>query len=319
MLKLYKEFKARYKTKMDNSDSVSEKVEKRSVSSSATHRSVQHSTTLNRKYVKKPTKTPTIDSIAKRRAEDLKRRQALADKINRERLSALKAGQSLAKKDAEPIALPVENPTVVSAKAKLAKKPAGRVLSAREMKDNAVESALKSVATMESDAGNKNIISSPIKAKKSFGAGKILLALGCAALSVGIIGYVVSLNMPDVSVRVAAMQAGFDATYPSYIPRGYSLKDIVSEDKKLIMTFSNPDNASFSLSEEKSAWDSETLEANFVKSEWGSNYTSVREQGITIFISGSDAAWVNGGLLYKIESSGNNLTKKQLKSIVTSL
>ena len=115
------------------------------------------------------------------------------------------------------------------------------------------------------------------------------------------------------------MQAGFEATYPSYIPRGYSLKDIVSEDKRLVMTFSDGNNSSFTLSEEKSAWDSEALEAKYVKSSWGSNYTSIREQGITIFISGSNATWVNGGLLYKIEASGNNLTKKQLKSIVTSL
>ncbi len=281
---------------MDNSDSMTSE---RPVNSSATHHRVQRSTTLNRKYVKKPSKTPTIDSIAKRRAEDLKRRQALAEKINRERLSALKSGQSLVKPQSAQ------------------KKQSSQKPSARELKNSAVESALKSVATMEAE--NKNIIASPISTKKTFGARKILLALGCAALSVGVIGYIVSLNVPDVSVRVAAMQAGFEATYPSYIPRGYSLKDIVSEDKRLVMTFSDGNNSSFTLSEEKSAWDSEALEANYVKSSWGSNYTSIREQGITIFISGSNATWVNGGLLYKIEASGNNLTKKQLKSIVTSL
>ena len=86
------------------------------------------------------------------------------------------------------------------------------------------------------------------------------------------------------------------------------------------MTFaSSAENASFELVEEKSAWDNETLETNYVKETWGANYTSIREQGITIYISGSDAAWVNGGIIYKLDASGNNLTKKQIKTIVTSL
>ena len=127
------------------------------------------------------------------------------------------------------------------------------------------------------------------------------------------------MNTPDISVRVAAMQTGIDAAYPTYVPRGYSLSDIVSEDKKISMSFSGSDKDSFTLSEEKTAWDNETLESSFVKATWGNNYTSVREQGITIFISGSSATWINGNILYKITASGNNLTKKQIKSIVTSL
>ncbi len=291
-------------------------------SASSTHRRTQRSTTLNRKYVKKPTKTPTISSIAKRQSDDLKRRQALAEKINRERLAALKARKAAAKTvKNEPIAPPVANPTVTSAKAKMSAKSSNisaQQLSARELKDNAVQSALRSVATMESQDKKQAMIVSPISTKKSFGASKILLALGCAAFAVGAIGYIVSLNMPDVSVRVAAMQTGIEASYPSYVPRGYSLKDIVSEDKKLVMTFAH-DNVSFTLSEEKSTWNSEALESNYVKQTWNSNYTSIREQGLTIFVSGSDAAWVNGGILYKIDASANNLTKKQIKSIATSL
>ena len=65
---------------MDN-DPIAEKA---SLSSSATHHRVQKSTTLNRRYVQKPeAETAALDSIAKRRADDLKRRQALADQINR--------------------------------------------------------------------------------------------------------------------------------------------------------------------------------------------------------------------------------------------
>ncbi|MBQ7802871.1 hypothetical protein IJ380_03415 [Candidatus Saccharibacteria bacterium] len=310
---------------MDNDSSA----EKTSLSSSATHHRVQKSTTLNRRYVQRPevSESAAIDSIAKRRADDLKRRQALADQINRERLAALKQGRSLQDSPAPaatqqptqsaPVYTPAEKPLSVAIEKNLAS--AGKdERSSKEIKDSAIQKALKAAESVDESA-TAGAITSPISTKSTFGPKKLLLAFGCAALAVGVIGYFVSLNTPDLSVRVAAMQSGIEASYPSYVPRGYTLSDIVSEEGKLAMTFSNSENGSFELIEEKSAWDNETLESGYVADTWGTNYTSVREQGITIFISGSDAAWVNGGILYKINANGNNLTKKQIKSIVTSL
>ena len=294
---------------MDNDQSVNRTI----ISSSASHRRTQRSTTLNRKYVKKPEKVAAIDSVAKRHADDLKRRQALVDKINRERLATLKAGRTLREAAATPPATSSKSQTLpVDIEKTLITSP--KTEKAKAVKDSAVKSALKSVASMEEEKP-----ASTITSKRTLGSKKLLLALGCAALVVGAIGFLVSRNTPDISVRVAAMQTGIDATYPTYIPRGYSLSDIVSEDKKISMTFSDAENGSFTITEEKTAWDNDTLEASYVKTAWGNNYTSVREQGITIFIAGSNAAWINGNILYKINASGNNLTKKQIKSIVTSL
>ena len=117
------------------------------------------------------------------------------------------------------------------------------------------------------------------------------------------------------------MQTGIQASYPSYIPRDYSLGDISSEDGKITMIFNGPDDSSFKLVEEKSSWDSSALLRNYVEPTWGEEYATTHEQGITIYISNanSDAAWVNGGVLYKITSSGTALTKKQVRSIVTSM
>lgn len=87
------------------------------------------------------------------------------------------------------------------------------------------------------------------------------------------------------------------------------------------MIFSGPDKSSFSLIEEKSSWDSSALLRNYVEPTWNDNYATTHEQGITIYISNvnADAAWVNGGILYKITSEGTALTKKQVRSIVVSL
>ena len=294
--------------------------------SSASHRRVQKSTTLNRKYVKKPearsASTVAVDSVAKRRAEDLKRRQALAEKINRERLAAMKTRKSVAMAEtavSPSVVVPTPEPKPLSATIERSFATGGTTEPAptKNIKDSALESAMKATETVDKEP--RGAITSSMSSKGRFGAKKVLLALGCAALAVGVVGYFVSVNTPDISVKVAAMQSGIEAAYPSYVPRGYSLSDIVSEEGKLTMTFSSSDGTSFVLDEEKSAWDNDTLEANYAKTTWGTNYTSVREQGITIFIAGSDAAWVNGGILYKLTASGNNLTKKQIKSIVTSL
>ena len=159
------------------------------------------------------------------------------------------------------------------------------------------------------------------KGKRHSSIAKFIVAFATSAACVGVLGYFVSLNLPSISVRVAAMQTGIEASYPNYIPRGYQLSGVSTGDSGAInITFTGENNASFALVEEKSSWDSAALESNYAKPEWGEDYTTVREQGVTIFISDrSDAAWVNGGILYKLTISSGTLTKKQIKNIALSL
>ena len=329
------------------------KSESREHPSSSAHRHVQHSSTLNRKYVKRPDITPKAMQEEQRAAGmpkiitrsdyqtgSLKRRQAIAEQMNREHLAAAKRGQVAtsmqkqamqkqameqqamqmqARKQAADADMPAQpNPyqAAINRRSQQAKQ-AGQRMTAKEMKDQAIKQALKSVATME--AQDKKTQAKETK-QRTFTGKRIALALGCACIAVVVLAYFVNLNMPNISARVAAMQAGIEASYPSYVPRDYSLANITSEQGKITMTFNNSkDNVSFTLSEEKSSWDSSALEANYAKETWNANYTSIREQGLTIFMSGSDAAWVNGGVLYKIDASANNLTKKQIRTIATSL
>ncbi len=181
--------------------------------------------------------------------------------------------------------------------------------------DQALRNVLRSVADIDDSPAAK-----PAKRTRRKGSGKrFALAVFCAIFCVAIVVYLVGSNIPDISVKVAAIQTGVEASYPTYIPRDYSLSDISSEEGKLTMTFNGPDKASFSIIEEKSSWDSTTLLRNYVEPTWQTNYVTTHEQGITIFISGSNAAWVNGGVMYKINANGNTLTKKQLRNIVTSM
>lgn len=215
--------------------------------------------------------------------------------------------------------LPASRP-VGHASAQMSRMPA-RKLSTAEVRTKAMEQALHNVATMDEPKARAKRSRSAMRPRKKTGFKRFAIAFTCATACVGGLIAFVGSNMPDISVRVAAMQTGIQAAYPSYVPRDYALGDIFSEDGKITMIFEGPAEASFTLVEEKSSWDSSALLRNYVEPKWGEEYVTTHEQGITIYISNanSDAAWVNGGVLYKITSSGTALTKKQVRSIVTSL
>lgn len=292
--------------------------------SSMAHRTVQRSATLNRKYVKRPTKTDqnAVEVKVQPKVSVQSRQYARRTTQPKTRKTGI-IPTATPMKPAEP------HPIQKNISARRNTPVNTQKPSAKELKDRAIKQAMLSVATMESTENMETTspksqqTSNTRKQHKSMqtsvGAKRFALAFACAAICVGVLTIFVNLNMPDISVRVAAMQTGIDAAYPSYIPRDYSLSNIVSEDGKLTMEFNGPEESAFILTEEKSSWDSATLLNNFVKSEWGDNYVTTHEQGITIYINNSNATWVNGGILYKITTLKGSLTKKQINSIVVSL
>ncbi|MDO5480997.1 MAG: hypothetical protein Q4F60_01460 [Candidatus Saccharibacteria bacterium] len=148
----------------------------------------------------------------------------------------------------------------------------------------------------------------------------LLFASICSFAVVGAIAYFVNLNMPDISVKVAAMQTGISASYPNYAPRDYSLSSVTSDDgKRIVLTFDGPDDSSFTLSEESTSWDTTALLNNYVKRNFSSEFVTLREQGITVYYDNDAAAWINGGILYQTKSIGKNLSKEQIRNLVVSL
>ncbi len=294
------------------------------------HRKVQTSTTLNRKYTKRPTKS--TDVMVRRSAKTEK----VSDMVRSSKVQHFNSQMvaPIAKVETESIAPATVHPMQQSAMAKMQmRKNAGMQkslsastttvsgITAKELKDQAIKKALAQAEKLGTTASEQKTRS---KKKKSsvmhFGVGRVLLALSCAATAVFAIVYFVNLNMPDVSLKVAAMQTGIDPTYPNYVPRDYSVSSITSEDGRIGIVFYNSTaGTSFTLTEEKSSWDTNALESNFVKTNYGENYTLVREQGLSIYINGSNATWVNGGIVYKITADNGVLTNKQIRSIATSL
>ena len=283
------------------------------------HRKVQASTTLSRKYTKRPTKSTDM-MVSIKRSPKIQRFSPMTQ-----------TSQPMMVKD-DPIVAATSHPIQDTANARLrartmaAETTSTTKISAKELKNQAIQKALASANIINKEQAamlEDNKMKSKTKKTSNrmhFGLGRMILAMSCAAAAVFAIVYFVNLNMPDISLRVAAMQTGIDPTYPNYIPRDYTVSSITSEEGKITIEFkNNVADGSFVLIEEKSSWDANALASNYVKTEYGENYSIVREQGLTIYISGSDAAWVNGGIMYKINTLSGDLTNKQIRAIATSL
>lgn len=289
----------------------------------ANHRKTQSSTALSRKYTKRPARSMDVMSPVKR-SPQIKRfdnKMTMNSPVN----------------ETEQIAPATPHPVQSAANAKMrsrmeqiqtmrsSSQTQAQKVTAKELKDRAIKKALASANNMDM-AEESKLMTSKMKSKEEkgkqmhFGFGRIMLAMSCAAVIVFAIVYFVNMNMPDISLRVAAMQTGMDPSYPNYVPRDFNVASITSENGKITMEFKNSTNGdSFTLEEEKSSWDTSALLSNFVKEEYGENYSIIREQGLTIYISGSNATWVNGGILYKLKTTSGTLTNKQIRSIAVSL
>ena len=307
-------------------------------------RKVQSSTTLNRKYVKRSPRisrfnVPVVEVVTESQEEVIAEPQEVMVAESQSKImsnyqedvaSESKDGAMIeSREDAIVESHPIQDTVNAKMRERVAfsqgqtqKRPKP---TARELKDQAIQKALASAEAIGKQGEKQVVTNVAKKTKKSgmqvhFGFGKVMLALSCAAVAVFAIVYFVNLSMPDISLQVAAVQTGIDLSYPNYVPRDYSVSSITSEDGKVVIDFNNSANGnSFSLTEEKTSWDTNALASNYVKEEYGENYTIIREQGLTIYVSGSNAAWVNGGVVYKITANNGTLTNKQIRSIATSL
>ncbi|MBR3164160.1 hypothetical protein IKF15_02555 [Candidatus Saccharibacteria bacterium] len=195
---------------------------------------------------------------------------------------------------------------------------AKRQLSAQELKDKAIKQALRKMYVKDEESAQFEKMMQP---KQSFWKRRgFAVACAVVVVSVLVLGYLVKLNLPDISVRVTAMQTGIEKIYPSYVPANYRLDGMVKEENgRVTMKFKNDIGETFVLKEQKSSWDSTAVLENYVKKEWKDNYTTAKGQGLTIYISESRAAWVNAGVFYEIVDDGKSLSANDLHDIAVSL
>jgi hypothetical protein len=306
---------------------------------SRVHARRQKSTTLDRRYLKNPHTaqgTPKIESASPLKATVNTHDSAVAVSVTRSpqprpaapTLSTPKASHPAITKFAKPPTTPSTSPAVQKiidigptvhpmvqrVQAATPKKQHTVPKPSAIIKAEAIEKALAHTPT-STRVRNKM----PKSARHARRAHFTRVAAACIALLL-IGGYFTYVNMPNVSVRVAAIQAGIDASYPSYRPTGYSLSGPVAyNDGEVIMKFAaNGSSQSYSVSQTKSGLDSSAVLERYIKPLAGEDYTVTRDSGLTIYTYHGNAAWVNNGILYTL-SGDAPLTDDQVERIALSM
>lgn len=278
-----------------------------SVASQGVHTTQQRSNTLNRRFVQKTTTRPI--GPAKASSVDVRRPIKRSPHISK---FARHPEQATVKRSVQDVAVR-PHPVVQNAAAKTtpsAQKPSQvtHAPSARDIKHAALGEALSKETQTASHKKDKQ------PRRRAFSVASA--SLGVLLLA----GYFTYVNMPNLSVRVAAAQAGIDASYPEYRPVGYSLNGPVAyQDGQVSMKFrSNSSPVAFSLNQSRSSWDSAALLEKYVDPKSKGSYATYNDGGLTVYTYGTDAAWVNGGILYTLEGSAT-LSNEQVRRIATSM
>ena len=187
--------------------------------------------------------------------------------------------------------------------------------SAKKLTNRARQNSKALMSAMKEETKPKF---TPVMIKKPKVSKKhLIFAVASSICCMGVLYATLKFSMPDISAKVAAAQNG--ASYPSFVPRDFIASSASFQKNTFSLEFVGPDKTRFTLDQEKLPWDSNALLNNYVKPTWGEQYDTIREQGLTIYMYQSNAAWVNGGTVYKFNTTSGSLSKKQLKNIITSL
>lgn len=134
-------------------------------------------------------------------------------------------------------------------------------------------------------------------------------------------GYLTYTNIPNMTLRLAAQRAGFQASLPGYKPSGFRFLGPVSYGPGSITvnyTSDNDESQQFAIRQQESNWDSQSLLENYVLRE-AQQYVTFQERGLIVYVyDDANATWVDRGIWYTIE--GNSaLSNEQLLKIAASL
>ena len=187
------------------------------------------------------------------------------------------------------------------------------VLPSQVIKQQAIQEATDKMLTRQQRK--------EVKPTKNLSLWRRLVSVGSTAIAVLLLGaYFTYINMPALSTRIAASQAGINASYPNYQPSGYSLNGPVAyQQGSVIMKFAaNGSNENFTLAQTRSEWDSSAVLENYIKPKSRDKYTTTAANGLTIYSYGTHAAWVNAGILYTVAGNAE-LAPEQIQKIAASL
>lgn len=290
------------------------RTEKGKTSSEVVHSTMQRSQTLHRRAAKKPAapQKPIVKRNSPGRHMDIARSTSVTKFAKHPEVAApvpRPATAPAAKPDKPARVHPLAERAIQRNNAKkVAAAKAAKPVTSKEVKEAAIAKALDTP---------KPKLSRKSKNRKTLRRTLIIVGVVVAVL---LVIFAVWRLVPNLSVSVAAAQAGVEATYPEYTPDGYSLSQPVTySDGQVDLKFvSNSNDNYYTVSQTRSSWDSSAVLDKVVTPAAGANYVTTKERGLTIYTYEANAAWVNGGILYQILSKAP-LSGDQVRRIATSL
>lgn len=278
------------------------------------HRSTQRSQTLNRQTIQKPV-AKTQPTLQKRAPQQIARSQSISKFAPHPTIKKQPRMSDIAPAAVHPAVAKAH-----AARAAQVQKPTTRHIQpvqqaqpkpSQVIKNEAISAALEKAPLKHKEAKKKSLLARHPRLLNIASASLALVLLG---------GYFTYINLPSLSVRVAAAQAGINASYPEYHPDGYSLSGAVAyKEGEVSMKFAaNGGPQNFTITQTKSSYDSEAVLDNYVKPKVGENYIPFTERGLKIYAYGGNAAWINGGILYTIDGDAP-LSNSQIGNIAKSL
>ncbi|HSE61150.1 MAG TPA: hypothetical protein VLA88_02555 [Candidatus Saccharimonadales bacterium] len=269
----------------------------------AVHRRPQKSETLYRKALKKPVAELPSASADSR---SLPGRSPLISKFG----PNITIHPNLARK-AEPADEPVAPAQIHPTVAKVVQKvQTTQQLSGKALKEQLIKERLAEVSDTPKKDKKKGFFSRKPRLAAVLSTTLALLLLG---------GYLTYMNLPVISMQVAASRAGVNATFPTYKPDGYSLNGpITYAPGEVSINYKSTTNENdFKITQKPSNWDSQGLLDNYVTRQT-ENYLTFQESGVTVYTFGNHAAWVNGGIVYTLDGSAS-LSSDQVLRLAKSM
>ncbi len=305
------------------------------VASGHIHRGVQKSQTLNRRFVKQPARQSEtqVEAIrqfkrkhdyeeARKRAAQMNAVAARKRAASAPQISHFNQGAGSAKRVIAPIAQPAKAPIAPAQIHPLQEKINAQsqihtekhLPTAKEIKESAISRAIAN-----SETNSKTRKKSRGVRKQTVWRSRNFVGLTASfTVIVVCLGYLSYLNLPNISTRIAAMQAGINADLPAYTPSNYQLNGLANFDGRSVnISYKNGENE-YTIKQSSSNWDSVALLNNYVEKNWPNQYTTTQEKGIMVYTNGQgEAAWVNNGIVYIIDGQ-TGLDDEQIRKIANS-
>lgn len=133
-------------------------------------------------------------------------------------------------------------------------------------------------------------------------------------------GYLTYLNIPNLSIRVAAANSGINASLPSYQPAGYQIHGpIAYQEGEVNVSYKQTGSSlGYKITQRPSDWDPLATLDNYVETDSKNDYQIHSVEGLTVYTYKKKAVWVNDGILHIIDGNAP-LSTQQVERIVASM